>query len=145
MLDNLGYNHKLRMFNTYVFSTATVVTWTHLSVTLYAHCLSCYVHRITVRLCITRHVVLWTYFSRRGQLLQVLWNADGNLQWRVFAVLRWGWARKVRLCISLLLRTVHVYKKRCSENITATISSLPSMCMCVAFKEFRSFHFSCFA
>jgi hypothetical protein len=27
--------------NTYCFSPATVVTWTHLTVTLYVHCLSC--------------------------------------------------------------------------------------------------------
>lgn len=54
--------------------------------------------------------------------------------------------RKVRLCISLLLLRVHVYKKRCRENITATISSLRCMCMYVcSFKEFRSFRFSCFA
>jgi len=35
MLNNLGYRHTLRMCNTYCFSTATMVTLTRLSVTLY--------------------------------------------------------------------------------------------------------------
>jgi hypothetical protein len=36
------YRHTLRIFSTYCFSTATMVTGTRLSVTLYAHCLSCF-------------------------------------------------------------------------------------------------------
>jgi hypothetical protein len=39
MLDNQGYRHKLRICNTYWFYTATMVTGTHFSVTLYVHCL----------------------------------------------------------------------------------------------------------
>ena len=42
MLDNLvTHTHTFIIFNTYCFSTATMVTWTCLSVTLYIHCLSC--------------------------------------------------------------------------------------------------------
>jgi len=33
--------HTLRICNTYCFSTAIMVARTHLSVTLYVHCLSC--------------------------------------------------------------------------------------------------------
>jgi hypothetical protein len=36
-----GYNHTLRIYNTYCVSTATVVAETRLNVTLYVHCLSC--------------------------------------------------------------------------------------------------------
>ena len=35
-----GYRHTLGICNTYCFSTATVVTRTHLHVTLHVHCLS---------------------------------------------------------------------------------------------------------
>ena len=35
------HTHTLRICNTYFFSTAKVVTHTHLIVTLYVHCLSC--------------------------------------------------------------------------------------------------------
>jgi hypothetical protein len=31
--------HTCRMCNTYGFSTATIISWTHLKVTLYTHCL----------------------------------------------------------------------------------------------------------
>ena len=41
VLNKLGHRHKLRICNTYCFSTATVVTRTRLNVTCYAHCLSC--------------------------------------------------------------------------------------------------------
>jgi hypothetical protein len=40
MLDNWGYKHTLAICNTYCFSTATVVAWTHIIVTLYLHFLS---------------------------------------------------------------------------------------------------------
>jgi hypothetical protein len=37
------YRHTLIIFNWYCcFSTATMVTWTHHKVTLYVHCLSCF-------------------------------------------------------------------------------------------------------
>ena len=36
-----GYKHTLRFCNTNCFSTVTMVAQTHLSVTLYVHCLSC--------------------------------------------------------------------------------------------------------
>jgi hypothetical protein len=39
MLDTHVYRHTFRKRNTYCFSTATMVTRTHLSVTLYVHCL----------------------------------------------------------------------------------------------------------
>jgi hypothetical protein len=42
MLDTQGYKHTHRICNTYCFSTATVVAGTRLNVTLYVHCLSCY-------------------------------------------------------------------------------------------------------
>jgi len=38
-LDKYGYRHKLRIYNNYCFSTATMVTRTRLNITLYAHCL----------------------------------------------------------------------------------------------------------
>jgi hypothetical protein len=44
MLDTLGYKHILKSCNTYCFSTATVVAWTRLSITLYVHYPSCYRH-----------------------------------------------------------------------------------------------------
>jgi hypothetical protein len=34
-----------QLFNTYCFSTTTMVAWTRLSVTLYEHCLSCFAVR----------------------------------------------------------------------------------------------------
>ena len=37
MLDNYGYNHTLRIRNTYCFSPATMATQTRLTVTLYVH------------------------------------------------------------------------------------------------------------
>ena len=40
MLDTSGYNHTLRICNTYCFSTATVVARTRLDVTLYVRTLS---------------------------------------------------------------------------------------------------------
>ena len=42
MLDNQGYKLKLTVCNTYCFSSATTVARTLSSVTLYAHCLSCF-------------------------------------------------------------------------------------------------------
>ena len=44
MLDNWGYRQTLRICKTYCLSTATMVARTHLSVTLYIHCLSCHHH-----------------------------------------------------------------------------------------------------
>ena len=41
VLDNKGYRHILRIRNTSCFSTATMVLWMHLNVTLYVQCLSC--------------------------------------------------------------------------------------------------------
>ena len=41
MLETQGYKYTLRICNTYCFSTARVVTWTHPNVTWYLHCLSC--------------------------------------------------------------------------------------------------------
>jgi len=41
ILDTQVYRYTLKFFNTYCFSTATVVARTRLSVTLYVHCLSC--------------------------------------------------------------------------------------------------------
>jgi hypothetical protein len=40
MLDNLGHKHTIRICYTYSFSTATMVTFTRLSVKVYIHCLS---------------------------------------------------------------------------------------------------------
>jgi hypothetical protein len=42
MPDNWGYRHVPRICNSYCFSTTTFVTRTHLSVTLYVHCVSCF-------------------------------------------------------------------------------------------------------
>ena len=42
MLNTKGCIYTFRLCNTYFFSTATVVAWTHPSVMLYVHCLSCY-------------------------------------------------------------------------------------------------------
>jgi len=41
MLDTKGYNQTLRIYNTYCFSTATIVAQKRLSVTLYIHCVYC--------------------------------------------------------------------------------------------------------
>ena len=46
MLDTQGYKHTLRIYNTYCFSTATVVTRMCLNVPLYVHCLSRYILRV---------------------------------------------------------------------------------------------------
>jgi len=37
MLDNEGYKHTLRMYNTYDFKTATMVVLTRFHVTVYVH------------------------------------------------------------------------------------------------------------
>jgi len=42
VLDDVEDRHTLRIYNTYSFSTETVVTRTRLSVILYAHNLICY-------------------------------------------------------------------------------------------------------
>jgi len=39
MLDTKGYKYTLRMFNTYCFSTATVVVRMRNNVKLYIHCI----------------------------------------------------------------------------------------------------------
>ena len=41
MSDIYGHKHTLRICSTYCFSTARAVSWTRLTVTLYAPCLSC--------------------------------------------------------------------------------------------------------
>jgi len=41
MLDYKCYRRTPRIYNTYCFSTATIVTRTRRNATLYAHCLSC--------------------------------------------------------------------------------------------------------
>ena len=41
VLDNVGYKHALRKYNTYCFSTATMAVLPRLTLTLYVHCLSC--------------------------------------------------------------------------------------------------------
>jgi hypothetical protein len=41
MLDDQGYEHTLRICNTYCFSKTTVVTLKLLNITLYVDCLSC--------------------------------------------------------------------------------------------------------
>jgi len=41
MLDTYGYKQTLRICSTYCFSTATTVSRTRLTVTLYTHCMSC--------------------------------------------------------------------------------------------------------
>jgi len=48
MLDAYGYKHTLRIYNTYCFSTATMVVRTCLNVTSYILCLSCYYSLISV-------------------------------------------------------------------------------------------------
>ena len=42
MSDVWGYEHTLRIYNTYCFSTATLVARTRLNITLYVHYLSCF-------------------------------------------------------------------------------------------------------
>jgi len=44
VLDKKVYRHTLRIFNTYCLLTATMVTPTPRSATLYVHCLYCYFH-----------------------------------------------------------------------------------------------------
>jgi len=41
MLDTYGYKHRLRICNTYCFSTAKTVIQKRLNITLYVHLLSC--------------------------------------------------------------------------------------------------------
>jgi hypothetical protein len=45
MLDTYGYKHTLRIFNTYCFSTATMVGRTRLDITLYVPYVACLVYR----------------------------------------------------------------------------------------------------
>jgi len=47
MLDNEVYKHKLRIYNTYSMSISTTTARTRRSVTLYLHCLSCFVLNLT--------------------------------------------------------------------------------------------------
>jgi hypothetical protein len=42
LMDTQGYKCTHRLCNTHCFSTLTMVARTHLNVTLYVHCLSCY-------------------------------------------------------------------------------------------------------
>ena len=49
MLDTEGYKHSLRLFNTYCFSTTTVVARTCLNVTLYVQYLDCVVKALLRR------------------------------------------------------------------------------------------------
>ena len=87
MLDNYGYRHTLRICNTYCFTTATMVKRTGLSVTLYIHCLSCFVWIsdlsylmwqwstvIFLRLCWLQQRIhfiayFWTHFTWQGPAL----------------------------------------------------------------------------
>ena len=46
MLDTSGNKHTLQICNTYYFSTATIVTRTHLNVTRCVHFLSCCVTKL---------------------------------------------------------------------------------------------------
>jgi hypothetical protein len=50
MLDDWGSKHKLRICNTYCFSTATMVTRTRLNVMLDVHCRSCLNQYLNVNL-----------------------------------------------------------------------------------------------
>ena len=58
LLDTWGYRDTLKICNIYCFSTATVVTIIHLSVTLYVNCLS-YIPRTTPTAC----VGTWTHIG----------------------------------------------------------------------------------
>ena len=49
MLDNCGYRHTIRICDTYLFATTTMVERTRLIVTLYVQCLSCIVYLHEVR------------------------------------------------------------------------------------------------
>jgi len=42
-LNTQGHKHTLEVYNTHYFSTATMIARTRLGVTLYVHCMSCYV------------------------------------------------------------------------------------------------------
>jgi hypothetical protein len=140
----LRLQSQLRMFNNYFFPTATLVTRTH-SVLHCTHIACVVMYNLSLLDYALLDMSCCELTSAGGDSYCRSVECRRDLQWRVFAVLGWGWGRKVRLCISLLLLTIRVYKKRRRENITATISSLRCMCMCVAFKELRSFRFSCFA
>jgi hypothetical protein len=48
MLDNESYRHTLSIWNTYCFSTATVVMRTRLTITSYMYLLSCSIWRVSV-------------------------------------------------------------------------------------------------
>jgi len=43
MLDTQGHKHTLGICIIFCSSTTTVVAWTCLTVTLYVHCLSCFI------------------------------------------------------------------------------------------------------
>jgi len=51
MPDTYGYKHTLTISNTYYFSTATMVARTRPNITLYVHCLSCYIMLRQKRCC----------------------------------------------------------------------------------------------
>ena len=57
VLDNLGYKYTLRKRNTPCSSTTTMVARTHLNVTLYVQCLSCFDVLLTVHLSIFMSVI----------------------------------------------------------------------------------------
>jgi hypothetical protein len=48
VLDNYGYRYTLKICHTYRFCTVTMVTRTHLNVTLYVHSLSVYPFRMNL-------------------------------------------------------------------------------------------------
>jgi hypothetical protein len=60
--------------NTYCFSTATVLSWTRLNVTLYVHCLYCWMYPKT---------------SKNAQWM-VPWGEGGCISWTVLMRTRWG-------------------------------------------------------
>ena len=66
-LDTLGYKHKLRICNTYCFSTATMVMRTHLSVTLYVQYIAYLVSFIEL-ICCSIIVFICLFFEKITQV-----------------------------------------------------------------------------
>jgi hypothetical protein len=90
MLDNWGYRHTLRICNTYCFSTATVDRRTRLSVTLYVHCLSCWLFRFQIEISYADSpIVNWygTVGSGRSRMMRAYVDLSSVLYGYVHACL----------------------------------------------------------
>jgi hypothetical protein len=75
MLDTKGYKYTPTICNTYRFSTATVVPWTHLSLMLYIHCLVVSHGIALVNSCSVKCIVIFTlHFDVEAEV--AMWSSN---------------------------------------------------------------------